>query len=90
MLALGIIRVILIVIYDPKYYEIVGLSEIDIFNDNCAGGTCNACDYCTVMQIVNIIFGAIFVYFFVCVGNLYKMLKDEAIVVITKKINITV
>lgn len=86
MLALGIIRVILIVIYDNKYYEIISMSKLEIFNSNPS----EECDYCVIMQVVNIIFGAILVYFFVCVANLFKMLKDEAIVVITKKINITV
>lgn len=86
MLALGIVRIVIIIIYDERYYNIVGLDTLEFITDNPE----SECDYCMIMQIINIIFGAIFVYFFVCVANLYKMLKHETIVVVTKKINITV
>lgn len=86
MLALGIVRIVIIIIYNERYYSMVGLSKLEFFTDNPE----DECDYCITMQIINIIFGAIFVYFFVCVANLYKMLKRETVVIVTKKINITV
>ena len=73
MLTLGIFRVVLILAYGQTYYNLLPISNLNFKRI-----------YSIIMPAVNAILGAVLLYFFICVENLYIALRYEANVVINK------
>ena len=73
MLTLGIFRVVLILAYGQTYYNLLPISNLNFKRI-----------YLIIMPAVNAILGAVLLYFFICVENLYIALRYEANVVINK------
>lgn len=67
------IRIVLILVYGSSYYALIPQSY-DI-----------AINYRIFMPAVNVIAGALLIYYFVCIKNLYIVLRHEANVAISRK-----